>query len=289
MRSAWVVGEALLLVSGCASSTVASKAPSQRAAASSAGAASSPTVAVSLLPTPFEPPASTVIAPDTSRRSPTTIGTLAGTSPAPTAPSVTSASALPAPIREAVVYLQGRTHVPLLVPTLLPNVIRSSVLSAQASATPSRYEVRLYTCPTPLPLNDPGIGNAASGQDCSAMADMYGDFTGQQEPSGAAAQAAVQTLSTNTPTKPACATGTPATLNVGGTPVTTLACPQDDLLYASWSQLGWSVVMQFGFETTETVTLDDADRAIVTAIVAALRDHVPPTGSGVLEVSADLS
>jgi hypothetical protein len=71
MQRSWVVGAALLLISGCASSAVASNATRPRDAAKDlmTRAASSAAAASSVLPTPFEPPASPMIAPDSSSAS----------------------------------------------------------------------------------------------------------------------------------------------------------------------------------------------------------------------------
>jgi hypothetical protein len=204
-----------LLVSGCASS----------------GSATAPVAPSSLVTSSAAPISVSASAIELGSIAARSGGMPVGTAPAPCVPSAVSVDAFPVPIRQAVAYLQRRAAVPLLAPTQTPDVTRSSLLSAQATATATSYEVDLYTCSPPLPVNDPGVGNTVNGNDCSGMAGMYGGFAGYHEPNASAAEDALPTLATNTPTQLACPSGnkpgTFANLDLAGISANTLDLPDD--------------------------------------------------------------
>jgi hypothetical protein len=286
-RSLWVlVCVAAWLVSGCASPESAT-APVSATALESARAPVAHSSLASSSAAPISVSASAVglrsIAPSSS-------GVPVGTAPAASLPSAVPVDAFPAPIRQAVAYLQRRTTVPMLAPIETPDVTRSSLLSAQATTGATSYEVDLYTCSPPLPLNDPGVGNTVNGKDCSGNADMYGGFAGYHEANASAAEDALPTLATNTPTQLACPPGNKpgifANLDFAGISATTLTCPttygiSGGFIFVRWLQAGWTIVVQFGDDTTLPATVRDT----ATAVATQLTTTALPASSGLLEIN----
>lgn len=119
---------------------------------------------------------------------------LAGGIRAASASTITRASSplrgWPQVITQAMMYVRKRgISVRLEAPTSLAGPPSSSNLpnSAIARAGANYYTVLLYSCPSPLPLNDPGIGSGS----CGAMESVYGGFGGERYPSPAAAASAL--------------------------------------------------------------------------------------------------
>jgi hypothetical protein len=193
---------------------------------------------------------------------------------APTPAPTTTASTIDAAVR----YIQSHTRLPIQAPTTVPGLPARSVLSAQVTADPVSYQVNLWLCSPPLPLNDPGIGNLA----CGGEAQRFGSFGAQQEASAAAAQAALPNLAGAQPAicQDAAATVTSSLVTTSsGTQVTVLSCPNTpDPLEVRWSARGWDYVLFFGEGVISW-------RQILNTLDNHLRTTAVPSAHGVFAVT----
>jgi hypothetical protein len=90
-----------------------------------------------------------------------------------------SSALFPSPISTALEYLVGKNSLPVLAPNKIP-----TRLSAKTSSTQTSYNISLYQCQSPLPLNSSKIGNAPW---CSGLAHYFGNFGGTRYSTSASA------------------------------------------------------------------------------------------------------
>jgi hypothetical protein len=178
----------------------------------------------------------------------------ASTTESPTPPSTTSTSeagngdsvaslppsSFPQPVSDALMFLQSKTDLPLAGPT---DLFGTSPLSALATVTKGGgYGVDLYLCPTPLPLNDPGIRSS-----CEDGADTVGSFGLSPEPSSSAAIDALPgeaSLGGQMAPMKACPVQARVSL-IGGQAVATCGRLSEDPsgpAIASWREGDWTIV-----------------------------------------------
>jgi hypothetical protein len=136
--------------------------------------------------------------------------------------------------------------VPIEAPTVVPGVPAGYALSATATADEVSYQVNLWRCSPALPLNDPGVGNL----DCGGEAQIFGSFGARQEPSAAAALAALPALANAQPATCENTNGAASSSVVSmssGARVTVLSCPGvADPVEVRWSSRGWDYTLFFG-------------------------------------------
>jgi len=142
------------------------------------------------------------------------------------------------PVVAAAMADVGTPPLPLLAPMGF-SVEASAPNSATVARSPRGYEVSLFTCPAPLPVNSPGIGSGT----CGAMDDVYGGFGGTAYPSAAAAAAALPTA----PVAPAGCSAT-STAEASGGGLTVLATlwqsPSAKICQVSWRSGAWTFVLE---------------------------------------------
>ncbi len=146
-------------------------------------------------------------------------------------------TAWPPLVSQAMAYIEPRTAAVAEAPSQLP---ASSLManSADAAAIDSSYAVSLYHCPSPLPLNDPGVGNGS----CGDLADVYGAFSGKTFPDPAVAAAAqASTLNSASPECPG-ASQSKVQLSPGG-PSATLYEVDGQGCMATWTHGGWTFIL----------------------------------------------
>ncbi len=91
----------------------------------------------------------------------------------------------------AMAYVKARTASALEAPRTLPGMAVGGPNSARATANRGSYEVMLYACQTPMPVNNPGIGKGV----CGDMAAIYGGFGGRRYRSAALARSGLAATS----------------------------------------------------------------------------------------------
>ncbi len=158
--------------------------------------------------------------------------------------AVATTASWPALVRQAMGYAAPRTRVPLEAPTgrLWPTGRPGGPNSARVTAGADRYEVEIYTCPQPLPLNAPGIGKGL----CGDMASIYGGFGGQAFPTANRASASLYSAAGAPPSSPAdmagegCPKSRPVPLG-DGVVATLYYGPQPSLnCGATWHEGSWA-------------------------------------------------
>jgi hypothetical protein len=226
-------------------------------------------------PASTPPPSST---PSTPTSTTARAGTATPTQPSgPVGPTPTTTTQT---LSEALSYLHGKTSVPILVPSAVSDSWgKAAVLSATAKATNSTYEVGLYRCAPPQPLNDPAVGNAS----CSGNAQFYGFFGGQIEPSVAAAQAALPNVIQVASTAVSCTASASALLSsvelIPGVAATLTTCPgSPNPEVVTWTQQSWTIVEAFGAGGTPDW------RTTARGLASQMASHPLPTGPGLFEV-----
>ncbi|MDA8385569.1 MAG: hypothetical protein M0Z88_04820 [Actinomycetota bacterium] len=146
--------------------------------------------------------------------------------------------------------------------------------SALVQAQASPYRVSLFHCPSPLPVNNPGVGTGT----CGAMAAIYGGFSGHAWPSVAAAVQAVA------PPSPPAACSTTNQVSIGSGTVATVFSSQASQVACevAWKLNGWHI--QLTGDLGGGIAGDGSIpwRQVATAIVTYLGTHPLPNGSGLL-------
>ncbi len=189
----------------------------------------------------------------------------------------TGSIAWPPLISQAMTYIRARSNTPEEAPSQLPT---SSAManSADASATASSYAVSLYGCPSPLPLNGPGIGNGS----CGDLADVYGTFSGQTYPDPAIANSAVGSILTNA--APTCPNAVTSKIPLSPTgPAATLYSVGQEGCKATWALAGWSYVITGAFSSASGSSWE----AVASQIASYTAANPLPGSTGVL--SADIA
>ena len=199
------------------------------------------------------------------------------------APSTPAAASTPATtaatIDAAVGYLHSRTELPIEAPAAVPGGPAGSVLSATATADAHGYQVNLWLCTPPRPLNDPGIGNL----DCGGEAQRFGSFGAEQEASAAVAQAALPGLAGAQPARCQDTNITPTSsvaTTSSGTQVTVWKCADAaDPVEVRWSARGWDYDLYFGSSDWPQW------RQLLDTFTDHLRAHPLPAVHGVFAVT----
>lgn len=177
-----------------------------------------------------------------------------------------SSGQFPSLVATALNSLASHTGLPLWGPTALP---RGN--SATATAGVSSFAVNVFACPTPEPLNGPGVGQGS----CGAMASFGESFGATVYPSAAAALAQlpgppVPSLS-GYASRPMALPG-----NLVGTRwlMSGMSGPGDTLAIR-WQEGDWTI----------WVTYSDA-RVVAEAVAVALQQYRLPPHPGVLVVDS---
>ena len=164
----------------------------------------------------------------------------ASATPAPVGPRGTrTLTSLPAPLATAGRLLSPATTIRVLLPATVP-----SGLSARATASPTSYRVSLYTCPTPLSLNDPQIGSGP----CGGLAQFFGTVTGVGYASISAAERAVRSALHAGPLGcPRTAKTSQRQLQLPGGTTVLERSTRGRACSDSWTEHGWSAELVGGF------------------------------------------
>ncbi len=196
----------------------------------------------------------------------TTVPGSAGT----TSTSLVPNASWPLPVREAMAYVAPLTSMSLEAPRSLPNAGTAPPNSATGRAG-DYYFVSLYSCPSPQPFNNPGVGTGA----CGSMANIYGSFSGHAYSSTAAALASLPSAS-----PPG---GCPVTSRVtlqAGVVATLYSGPQGGNCEVVWHEGEWSFTLEGALTSDSNGNSGGSWSTIAHQIVTYLDQYLLPETHG---------
>lgn len=182
------------------------------------------------------------------------------------------------PVVAAAMAAVGTPPLPALAPVGF-SIEESAPNSATVARTSQGYEVSLFVCPTPLPVNSPGVGSSA----CGAMANVYGSFGGTAYPSATAAAAALPAASA---APSGCGATSTAQASGGGISVvaTLWRSPSTGICQVNWQRGAWTFVLVGDLGGGSAGNPLEPWTAVASSILAQLARAPLPGGPGVVSV-----